>query len=99
MPSGCTTCAAPPAGDARAKFGSPELQAAVASAVAGGRFRRPPVLIGDALSLADARWGAAIEAAMGPQLDSWIVDSHADAAVLKVHFCLGTGGTVSGAGV
>lgn len=70
-----------------AKFGGPgavELHAAVEAAVAAGRFRHPPLLVGAHLSLSDDGWGTAVEAAIGRHFDTWVVDNHADAAVLKV---------------
>ncbi|EFN53934.1 hypothetical protein CHLNCDRAFT_58396 [Chlorella variabilis] len=69
-----------------AKFGGQgtvELAAAVEAAVRAGRFRHRPILLGSQLSLADERWGVAVEAAMGRTLSWWIVDNHADAALLK----------------
>lgn len=77
----------PPAEDSLAKFGGPgvpELAAAVAAAVAAGRFRHPPLLLGAQLSLADDRWATAVEAALGRLLDTWVVDNHADQRLLQV---------------
>ena len=76
----------PPAETPLAKFGGQgtvELAAAVEAAVRAGRFRHRPILLGSQLSLADERWGVAVEAAMGRTLSWWIVDNHADAALLK----------------
>jgi hypothetical protein len=61
-----------------------ELDAAVKAAVAAGRFRQPPILIGAQLSLSDDCWATAVEAAMGRQLNTWICDTYEDAALLKV---------------
>lgn len=85
------TCAAPaPAAAAPlAKFGGPaavELHRAVQQAAAQGRFSRPPLHIGSSLSLADGRWAAAVDVALGPLLSGWIVHSGADRAVLQVRY-------------
>lgn len=45
--------------------GTAELAAVVQEHVRQGRFRRPPILVGAQLSLADDRWAVAVEAAVG----------------------------------
>ncbi|KAL4440366.1 hypothetical protein ABPG75_003367 [Micractinium tetrahymenae] len=69
-----------------AKFGGQgavELHRAVQHAVAQGRFSRPPIHIGSSLSVADSRWAAAVDVALGPLLGGWIVHSGEDRALLQ----------------
>lgn len=60
-----------------------ELHRAVQQAVAQGRFSRPPIHVGSSLSLSDGRWAAAVDVALGPLLNGWIVHNGGDRALLQ----------------